>query len=179
MLLRIGAATIPGTAPASRRCGCCLDRDHPWPQGEGASTCGPSGNLFGGIRATTSRTTEIARPRSLPASFAIESEKEMAKIGLESHPAPTPLHPNEYTLFFIPGRLAPEVESVFADLDEPDELFFLVPVMRVDQLAWRPDRIKRSDVRALSDRHDGIWAALTSATQVNRLREILRNHGLA
>lgn len=103
----------------------------------------------------------------------------MTKSRLESHPAPTPLRPNEYTLFFIPGRLVPEVEGAFAELDEPDELFFLVPVMRVDQLAWRPDRIKRSDVRALSDRNDGVWAALTNVVQVNRLREILRKHGLA
>jgi hypothetical protein len=41
------------------------------------------------------------------------------------------------------------VEGFFADLDEPDEYFVLLPAMRVDQLAWRPDRIKRGDVRAL------------------------------
>ncbi|HEY4171479.1 MAG TPA: hypothetical protein VGM42_00510 [Rhodopila sp.] len=90
-----------------------------------------------------------------------------------SHPAPTPPRPCEYTLFFIPGPIVPHVESFFADLEEPEEHFLLVPVMRVDQLAWRPERIKRADVRALTHRRGGIWVALTEPRHAARLREIL------
>jgi hypothetical protein len=81
-------------------------------------------------------------------------------------------------LFFMPGHLVEEVEGFFADLDEPDEYFVLLPAMRVDQLAWRPDRIKRGDVRALTDQHDGVWVALTKSSQVAQMRTILSEHGL-
>jgi len=88
------------------------------------------------------------------------------------------LQPREYTLFFIPGRLVQEVESFFADLDEPDEHFLLLPVMRVDQLAWRPARIMRGDVRALTEQRDGVWVALTQVSQVAQFRTILSKYGL-
>jgi len=90
-----------------------------------------------------------------------------------SHPAPTPSGVCEYTLFFIPGPIVPHVESFFADLEEPEEHFLLVSVMRVDQLAWRPERIKRADVRALTHQRAGVWVALTEPRQAARLREIL------
>jgi hypothetical protein len=88
------------------------------------------------------------------------------------------LQPREYGLFFIPSRLVGEVEGFFADLDEPDEHFRLVPAMLIDQLAWRPDRIKRGDVRALTDQRGGVWVALTKASQAAQLRTILSEYGL-
>jgi len=91
-----------------------------------------------------------------------------------SHPAPTPADVSEYTLFFIPDRIAPEVNDFFSSLDEPDEHFLLVPAMRVEQLSWRPDRIKRADVRALTGGDEGVWVAMTEPRQAARLREILR-----
>jgi|ERR1700677_3900152 hypothetical protein len=96
----------------------------------------------------------------------------------ESHPEPTSLQPREYALFFIPRRLVGECEGFFANLDEPDEYFRLVPAMRVEQLAWRPGRIERSDVRALADQRGGLWLALTKASQAAQLRTILSEHGL-
>jgi hypothetical protein len=92
-----------------------------------------------------------------------------------NNPAPTPLHPREFTLFFIPASRLPDVESFFAGLDEPDEHFLLVPAMRVDQLAWRPDRIKRGDVRSITDQRGGAWVALAKPHQVAQLRMILEN----
>lgn len=100
----------------------------------------------------------------------------MTIIGTRTHAAPTPLKPSEYTLFFIPNQVIPEVETFFADLDEPDEHFLLVPVMRVEQLSWRPDRIKRADVRALAEHDKGVWVAVTLAPHAAQLREILRRH---
>jgi hypothetical protein len=96
-----------------------------------------------------------------------------------SHPAPTPLQPREYTLFFIPCRLAREVEAFFTSLDEPDEHFLLLPVMRIDQLASQPARIMRGDVRALMNQRDGVWVALTKAAQIAQLRAILSEHASA
>jgi hypothetical protein len=90
-----------------------------------------------------------------------------------NHPAPTSSQPGEYALFFIPGRIVGEVEGFFADLDEPDEYFLLVPVMRIDQLSWQPDRIKRADVRALSNHKAGVWVALSKPEQATRLRLVL------
>ena len=95
----------------------------------------------------------------------------ISEIG--SHPAPTPSRPCEYTLFFIPGPMVAQVESFFADLEEPEEHFLLVPAMRVDQLAWRPDRIKRADVRALTHQRSGVWVALSEPRHAVQLREIL------
>jgi hypothetical protein len=95
----------------------------------------------------------------------------LSKMG--NHPAPTPSRPSEYVLFFIPGSMVSEVESFFADLDEPDEHFLLVPTMRVEQLSWRPDRIKRGDVRALTHPGTGVWVALSEPRHATQLREIL------
>ena len=98
----------------------------------------------------------------------------ISEIG--SHPAPTPSRACEYTLFFIPSPMVAQVESFFAGLEEPEEHFLLVPAMRVDQLAWRPDRIKRADVRALTHQRSGIWVALTGQRHAAQLREILDRH---
>jgi hypothetical protein len=69
--------------------------------------------------------------------------------------------------------MVPQVESFFAGLEEPEEHFLLVSVMRIDQLAWRPERIKRADVRALTQQRAGIWVALTEPRHAAQLREIL------
>jgi len=93
--------------------------------------------------------------------------------GIGNHPAPTPSRPAEYTLFFIPGRIVPEVATFFADLEEPEEHFLLVPAMRVEQLSWLPDRIKRADVLALTHPGAGVWVALSESEHAVRLRAIL------
>lgn len=99
------------------------------------------------------------------------------KIG--AHPAPTPLRPLEYTLFFIPGRMLKEVEGFLAGLDEPEEHFLLVSVMKVEQLACQPGRINRADVRAITERRAGIWVALAKPQHAVQLRTILDQHDLA
>jgi hypothetical protein len=66
-----------------------------------------------------------------------------------------------------------EVENFFTNLEEPDEHFLLIPAMRVDQLAWQPDRIKREDVRALTNHGTGVWVALSKPQQASQLRAIL------
>jgi hypothetical protein len=86
--------------------------------------------------------------------------------------APTPSKPSEYTLFFIPGRLLPDVESFFANLEQPNDYFQLVTAMRVDQLSWRPERIYRPHVRALTDQEEGVWVALPEH-QAAELREMI------
>jgi hypothetical protein len=93
--------------------------------------------------------------------------------GIENHPAQTPSQPREYVLFFIPGPMVPHVETFFAGLEEPDEYFLLVSAMRVDQLSWRPDRIKRADVRTLTRQGEGVWVALTEPRHAAQLRTIL------
>jgi hypothetical protein len=100
----------------------------------------------------------------------------MTLSGSGNHPAPTPSRPNEYALFFIPGDMVPEIESFFTDLDEPDEHFLLVPAMRVEQLSWKPDRIKRDDVRALTHHRAGVWVALNEPRHATELRAILDKH---
>jgi hypothetical protein len=90
-----------------------------------------------------------------------------------NHPAPTPSRPCEYALFFIPRHMVASVESFFTDLDEPDQHFVLVTAMRVEQLSWRPERIKRADVQALTQQNAGVWVALTEPRQAVRLRAIL------
>jgi hypothetical protein len=97
----------------------------------------------------------------------------MAISGTVNHPAPTPSQPCEYTLFFIPRPMLPFVENFFTDLEEPDEHFLLVTAMRVEQLSWRPERIKRADVRALTLHNAGVWVALSEPRQAARLRAIL------
>lgn len=89
------------------------------------------------------------------------------------HVAPTRSQPCEYMLFFVPSRLLPEVESFFANLKEPEEYFLLVSAMRVDQLAWRPERIQRAHVRALTHQDEGVWVALSGLQQAAELRAIL------
>jgi hypothetical protein len=97
----------------------------------------------------------------------------MALGGIENHPAQTPSQPREYALFFIPGPIVPNVETFFASLEEPDDYFLLVSAMRVDQLSWRPDRIKRADVRTLTRQGEGVWVALTQPRHAAQLRAIL------
>lgn len=97
----------------------------------------------------------------------------MTISGIGNHPAPTPSRPSEYTLFFIPRPMLPFVENFFTDLEEPDEHFLLVTAMRVEQLSWRPERIKRADVRALTHHNAGVWVALSEPRQAARLRAIL------
>lgn len=97
----------------------------------------------------------------------------MAISGIENHPAPTPSRPCEYTLFFIPRHVLPSVESFFTGLEEPDEYFLLVTAMRVEQLSWRPERIKRADVRGLTHPNAGVWVALSDPRRAARLRAIL------
>lgn len=91
----------------------------------------------------------------------------------DNHPAPTPSKPREYKLFFIPSRMVATVEKFFTNLEEPDEHFLLIPAMRVDQLAWQPDRIKREDVRALTNHDAGVWVALSKPQQASQLRTML------
>jgi hypothetical protein len=95
---------------------------------------------------------------------------------VQNHPAPTPSRPQEYCLFFIPRRLVPELDHFFAGLDEPEEHFILVPAMRIDQLAWQPARIKRADVRALTNHDTGVWVALSKPSHADQLRAILDGH---
>lgn len=97
----------------------------------------------------------------------------MTISGIGNHPAPTPSRPCEYTLFFIPRHMVPSVENFFTRLEEPDEHFLLVTAMRVEQLSWRPERIKRADVRALIHQNSGVWVALSEPRQAARLRVIL------
>ncbi len=89
------------------------------------------------------------------------------------HVAPMPSRTSEYTLFFIPARQLGQAERYFATIDEPDDYFLLVSAMRVDQLSWRPERIHRAHVRALTDQDEGVWVALSKPQQANELREIL------
>ena len=96
--------------------------------------------------------------------------------GIGNHPAPTPSRPSEYALFFIPRHMVPSIESFFAELEEPDEHFLLVTAMRVEQLSWRPERIKRADVRALTHHDTGVWVALSAPQLADRLRAILDGH---
>jgi hypothetical protein len=97
----------------------------------------------------------------------------MTISGMANHPAPTPSRPCEYALFFIPPHMVASVENFFTDLEEPDEHFLLVTAMRVEQLSWRPERIKRADVRALTQHSAGVWVALSEPRQAARLRAIL------
>ncbi|WP_158931218.1 hypothetical protein [Acidisphaera sp. S103] len=90
-----------------------------------------------------------------------------------NHPAPTPSRPCQYTLFFIPRGMVAEAESFFAGMEEPDDYFLLVPAMRVEQLSWRPERIKRSDVRSLTHHRAGVWVALSEPQKAVQLRAIL------
>jgi hypothetical protein len=100
----------------------------------------------------------------------------IGRIG--KHVAPTPSRPFEFALFFMPNRLLPEVEDFFASLEEPDDYFLLVSAMRVDQLSWRPERIHRAHVRALTHQDEGVWVALGEPQQAAKLRSILNKHGL-
>lgn len=93
-----------------------------------------------------------------------------------NHPAPTPNEPREYSLFYISVDIITDVAEFFSDLQESNDYFLLVPAMRITHLAWRPDRVKRSDVRALTDQHQGAWVALTSPTKSTQLRRILARH---
>jgi hypothetical protein len=97
----------------------------------------------------------------------------MTISGVANHPAPTPSQPNEYALFFIPRHMVASVESFFTEMEEPDQHFLLVTAMRVEQLSWRPERIKRADVRALTHQNAGVWVALSEPRQVVQLRAIL------
>jgi hypothetical protein len=69
--------------------------------------------------------------------------------------------------------MVPELEGFFADLEEPDEHFLLVPAMRIEQLSWKPDRIKREDVRAITHHGTGVWVALSEPRHAARLRVLL------
>ena len=97
----------------------------------------------------------------------------MALSTTGNHLAPTPTRPTNYTLFFIPARVLAEIAGFFADLEEPDDYFLLVPAMRVDQLAWKPERIKRGDVRGLTNHDGGVWVALSKPEQAAQLQAIL------
>jgi hypothetical protein len=99
----------------------------------------------------------------------------MTISGIGNHPAPTPSRPCEYTLFFIPRRMVASVESFFTDLDEPDEYFLLVSAMRVEQLSWRPERIRRADVQSLASHDPGVWVALSQPRHAAHLRAILHS----
>jgi hypothetical protein len=92
---------------------------------------------------------------------------------ITNHPAPTPLRPCQYTLFFIPNAIVAEAESFFAGMEEPEDYFLLVPAMRIEQLSWRPERIKRSDVRSLTHHNAGVWVALSEPRKADQLRAIL------
>lgn len=98
----------------------------------------------------------------------------IGKIG--RHLAPALSKPQGYRLFFIPNILTSTVGEFFANLDEPNEYFVLVPATRIDQLSWRPDRIKRNDVRMLTHQDDGVWVALTKSHHVIQLQAILEKH---
>ena len=98
-------------------------------------------------------------------------------IGISGrHVAPMPSRPTEYLLFFIPSRLLPAAERFFAKLDEPDDYFLLVSAMRVEQLSWRPERINRAHVRALTHQDEGVWVAFSKPQQAEELQAILSKH---
>ncbi len=92
---------------------------------------------------------------------------------IENHPAPTPSRPRKYTLFFIPRSNLADLQNFFTHLDEPDDYFVVVPAMRVDQLAWQPDRIKRADVRSLTNPDGGVWVAFSKPQQAAQFEAIL------